>query len=69
MYICICNAVSDSTIREAVSNGAGSLRELSFQTGCSTQCGSCVPQVRAIMDEALAEQGRSAETLLKVVSS
>ena len=69
MYICICNAVSDSVIREAVSKGARSFRDLSFKTGCGTQCGSCVPQARAVMDESLAESGHTSEVSLQVVSS
>jgi bacterioferritin-associated ferredoxin len=57
MYICICNAVTDSVIRKAVSEGAHSLCELSARTGCSTQCGRCVNTVREVLNEALADQG------------
>ena len=59
MYICVCHAVSDSAIRAAVRNGATNFRELSFQTGCGTQCGSCVKQAREIMDQTLEEQGQT----------
>lgn len=58
MYICICHAVSDSAIRTAVEDGVDNFRDLSFRTGCGTQCGSCVPQAREIMDQTLEEQGR-----------
>ena len=58
MYICICNAVSDSRIRQTVEDGVNNFWDLSFQTGCGTQCGSCVPQAREIMDQTLEEQGR-----------
>jgi bacterioferritin-associated ferredoxin len=57
MYICVCNAVTESTIRQAVKDGARSLRDLSFRTGCSTQCGCCVGLAREVMDETLAEMG------------
>ena len=60
MYVCICNAVSDTEIRQAVDRGTGSFRELMMQTGCGTQCGSCVPHARAILDERLAENGQLA---------
>ena len=70
MYICICHAVTDSAIRGAVNDGAKSFRQLSFETGCGTQCGSCVSQVRQIMDETLMENGLLESRLeLHVVSS
>ena len=54
MYVCLCHGINESTLREAVNNGSRTLRELSFQTGCGTQCGSCVPQVRELLSETLA---------------
>lgn len=57
MYICICNAVTESKIRLAVTDGARSLRDLSYRTGCSTQCGRCVGLAREVLDDALAEIG------------
>ena len=70
MYICICNAVTDSAIRHAVEEGARSLRDLSFKTGCSTQCGRCVGLAREVMDEALADLGEQRSTVsLEIVSS
>ena len=57
MYVCICNAVTDTAIRTAVNEGASSLRELSARTGCSTQCGRCVETVREILDQTLVGQG------------
>ena len=70
MYICICNAVTDSAIRDAVEDGARTLRELSFRTGCSTQCGRCVWRAREVMNEALADIGEArAAVNLQVVST
>jgi bacterioferritin-associated ferredoxin len=70
MFICICHAVNDSTIRKVVSNGAISFRDLSSRTGCGTQCGSCVAQARAVMNETLSELGLAeSEVKLSVVSS
>ena len=69
MYICVCNAVTESAIRKAVRNGAHTINELSFATGCGTQCGSCVPQTREILNETLAESGQErGPTALRVVS-
>jgi bacterioferritin-associated ferredoxin len=70
MYICVCHAVTNSAINQAVNNGAASFRDLSFATGCGTQCGSCITQARQVMDEALSEQGLAqAQVKLQVVSS
>jgi bacterioferritin-associated ferredoxin len=70
MYICICHAVTDSAIREAVNDGVKSFRQLSFETGCGTQCGSCVGQARQIMDETLIDSGLLESRLeLELVSS
>ena len=70
MYVCVCNAVTESAIRSAVGDGARSLRDLSFRTGCSTQCGRCVSLARQVMDEALANLGERPSSLdLEIVSS
>ncbi|MFC1696005.1 bacterioferritin-associated ferredoxin [Pseudomonadota bacterium] len=57
MYICVCKAVNDATIRQAVRDGVASIRELSARTGCGTQCGSCVKMARQVMDQALKDEG------------
>ena len=57
MYVCVCNAVTDSRIREAVAEGVTTFQELSAQTGCSTQCGRCRQHARSVMDTALASAG------------
>ncbi len=70
MYICICHAVTDSDIHQVVKRGASSFKDLSNATGCGTQCGSCVAQVRQVMNEALADQGTVASPeQLRVVAS
>jgi len=51
VYICLCHGVTDSAIREAVSNGVRTFRELSFSTGCGLQCGSCATQARALLTD------------------
>jgi bacterioferritin-associated ferredoxin len=55
MYVCICNAVTDSEIRDAVRNhkigcGSGELARLRY---ISNKCGICAKTVRAIIDEEL----------------
>jgi bacterioferritin-associated ferredoxin len=70
MFICICKAVTDSAIRRAVNEGARSLRDLSANTGCSTQCGRCVSMAREVLDTALADIGSPKSPVeLEIVSS
>jgi bacterioferritin-associated ferredoxin len=55
MYVCICNAVTDTEIRDAVRNhkiGCNS-GELSRMRYISNKCGICAKTVRAIIDEEL----------------
>ena len=53
MYVCICNAVTESDIREAVADGARSLAELSARTGCSNTCGTCAEVAEEVLSQAL----------------
>lgn len=41
MYVCVCNAVTDSQIREAAQSGARTLRDLRQQLGVTRDCGRC----------------------------
>jgi bacterioferritin-associated ferredoxin len=41
MYVCVCRAVTDSQIREAICDGACSMRELRQRLGVASECGRC----------------------------
>jgi bacterioferritin-associated ferredoxin len=56
MYVCICQAVTDKTIRRAAAEGVTTLRELTLRTGAGSQCGSCLPMAREILDDARPER-------------
>ncbi|HEX5122396.1 MAG TPA: (2Fe-2S)-binding protein [Rhodanobacteraceae bacterium] len=51
MYVCICNAVTERTIREAAASGVSTLAELSRRTGCSDCCGTCGDLAQQILDD------------------
>ncbi|WP_458524587.1 (2Fe-2S)-binding protein [Onishia taeanensis] len=55
MYVCLCKGVSDRAIREAVSDGARSWREVRERTECATQCGKCACMAKTLTREAIAE--------------
>lgn len=44
MYICLCKNVTDSQIKEAVCQGACSLKAVRNQLGVASQCGKCGKQ-------------------------
>lgn len=67
MYICLCHAVTDRSIHEAVDRGVNSYSELAFATGCGTQCGSCAKTARQIFQQAL--EARSEPALAVVRNS
>lgn len=41
MYICVCHAISERQIQEAVAQGARELGDLSASLGVGTCCGQC----------------------------
>lgn len=55
MYICICNAVTDRDIRQAVEKGACSLQCLQEKLAVSTCCGQCAENAEACLESVLRE--------------
>jgi bacterioferritin-associated ferredoxin len=39
MYVCICHAVVERQVREAIANGTDTWKKLSRETKIGTQCG------------------------------
>lgn len=59
MYVCLCRAVTDGQINNAVQEqGCCSFREVRDALGVGTQCGQCVPMTRDIINEALSKAAR-----------
>jgi bacterioferritin len=53
MYVCICNAVTDTAIRCAVADGCKNLRDLRSQLGVGGDCGRCAGCAREVLRDAL----------------
>jgi bacterioferritin-associated ferredoxin len=53
LYVCLCNAVTEKQIREAVCDGAASVCDLSARLGVATGCGCCRTSAAEVLDEAL----------------
>ena len=52
MYVFLCNAISDKTVREVVRRyQPKSIQQLRHFVPVGKQCGKCIRAVREIMDE------------------
>ncbi|MGH8550798.1 MAG: (2Fe-2S)-binding protein [Methylococcales bacterium] len=57
MYICICNQITDSQIRECVeTQGVRTIGQLRKRLGTCTQCGKCALATKQTLDRCLLEK-------------
>lgn len=56
MYVCLCNAVTDRQIREAVDQGATRVRDLRRELGVASCCGRCATCARDVLRQSLADR-------------
>ena len=61
MYICLCKAVTDGQIRQAVHDGAGSLRAVRDELGIMTTCGKCACEARDLVKNTLEENTNNSQ--------
>ena len=55
--VCSCNSVGQGNLENAIRSGCTDFQQLCQQTGAGTGCGSCRPEVRAILEGATAAVG------------
>ena len=63
MYVCVCQAVTDRQIREAVQGGARTLKDLRRDLGVTRDCGRCASCARQCLHEASAAQAKPGKSL------
>ena len=51
MYVCLCKGVTDTQIRDAVTDGACSMRDLRERLDVASQCGKCGRDCKSIINE------------------
>ena len=51
MWVCLCEAVTSTTIREAIEAGAGSVNEVGKECGAGTVCGKCKRTIAVMVDQ------------------
>ena len=49
MYVCICNAITESQVQRAIDKGAADLWDLQRELGVAAGCGSCRETASAIL--------------------
>ena len=57
MYICICNAVTETDIERAVETGVDCMQRLQSELGISTRCGACIRDAERCFDKILEKYG------------
>lgn len=55
MYVCHCRVVTSGNIRELVTSGVRTAREVARETGAGSVCGRCQTQVSRILQSAIDE--------------
>lgn len=50
MYVCICKAVTDSQIKNAIDNGACTRKQVFDTLGVGRNCGKCNSQIKELLD-------------------
>ena len=51
MYVCLCQAVKDAEIMDAVRDGHASLDALADKLGVGTGCGGCLEYTEALIEK------------------
>jgi bacterioferritin-associated ferredoxin len=62
MYVCICNAITDTQIREAAKSGVRNLWELQKELGVASNCGKCKETAAEILSECKSNHDLSINT-------
>lgn len=51
MYVCVCKAVTDTQIKNAIDKGACTHRQLFQCFGVGSDCGKCNRHVKELLDD------------------
>jgi bacterioferritin-associated ferredoxin len=49
--VCLCNGVSERTVRRAVERGAASVDEVADACGAGARCGGCRPTICEMLEQ------------------
>lgn len=65
--VCSCFGVGEETIRAAIAEGCASTGALGERLRCGTNCGSCLPELKALLAEAAHKAGGGERVALKLL--
>lgn len=51
MYVCVCNAVTESQVLHAVEEGVRNLRGLQARLGIALECGRCASHAHGLLKD------------------
>ena len=57
MYVCVCKAITEEQIRQAVAEGVDSLAQLRDRFGLGVDCGKCCEYARRCLGAAKSDDG------------
>ena len=63
MYVCICNAITDTDITQALEAGAKDLTDIKQTLGVANNCGSCAWQAHDIIKAHISNKAANNTTL------
>lgn len=55
MFVCVCKAVTDRDIEDAVEQGITNLRAMQQKLGVAQTCGTCACEVVSVIENKLAK--------------
>jgi bacterioferritin-associated ferredoxin len=55
MFVCICHAINETRIEQAVLEGARSVRDIKRSLGLGSTCGKCVVQAAQVIKQTQAK--------------
>ncbi|MFT6409163.1 MAG: bacterioferritin-associated ferredoxin [Arenicella sp.] len=53
MFVCLCKAVTDHQIKDAVETGVSSFEDMQSHLAVSTVCGGCACEVKRVIEQKL----------------
>jgi bacterioferritin-associated ferredoxin len=60
MYVCLCNALTESQVRAAAAAGATRPKDVFRSCGCGAQCASCKRMMLALLHDRTAAPAAAA---------
>ncbi|MBS9402976.1 nitrate reductase [Halomonas sp. TRM85114] len=63
--VCSCHQVGQAAIVAAIHAGDASVEALGARLACGTQCGSCIPELKSLIEESAEEEGSHAHSQSK----